>query len=353
MAFAASTPLPTDYIKSDTRMFFSYHPENISFQKGYLGVPGVTTISGTFHIRFPHAIEARNVTLNFTGKEIVEWIDLKKIRAEKIIVNKLMYLWQSTTELGHELITDLDLPFDFEIPQDAIESFNTHFGKVQYTLRATINRKQRRKKHFIEVLVPLCRWTIPSDHEIRPLIIKSHVRHRKIPISWQAVLPQTFFDINSEALIKLKFTSHNPDLRIRKISTCLVTYVQYFVDRHPQQRHKYHKKHHTPGKDILMRPMGTNTIFETNTMIRIPSDVPPSGKTKYMSIKNQIQIKVTFERIRNTVMIVRDIIVGRNFLEDKSAADMRDSMEFVSDPTGGLLLSDMNIVERCDNSETK
>jgi hypothetical protein len=35
----------------------------------------------------------------------------------------------------------------------------------------------------------------------------------------QAVLPKTFFDINSEALIKLKLTSQKLDLRVRKIST--------------------------------------------------------------------------------------------------------------------------------------
>src|SRR5436305_767960 len=137
-AFAASTPLPTDYVKTDPRMFFSFHPDNASFQNGYLGI-GITTISGTLHIRIPHAVAAKNITLNFIGRETVEWTDLKKIRAEKILVNKSMYLWHSSTELGHELVSDLDLPFEFEIPEDAIESFITQFGRVQYTLRATIN----------------------------------------------------------------------------------------------------------------------------------------------------------------------------------------------------------------------
>src|SRR5436190_19060310 len=116
-AFAASTPLPTDYIKTDSRMFFSFHPENTSFKKGYLGI-GITTISGTLHIRFPHAVAAKTITLNFIGRETVEWTDLKKIRAEKILVNKSIYLWRSSTELEHELVTDLDLPFEFEIPED-------------------------------------------------------------------------------------------------------------------------------------------------------------------------------------------------------------------------------------------
>ncbi|PKK63810.1 hypothetical protein RhiirC2_124890 [Rhizophagus irregularis] len=217
-AFAASTPLPSDYLKSDSRMFFSYHPENTSFQKGYLGI-GVTTISGTLHIRFPHAVAAKFITLNFIGRETVEWVDLKKIRAERIIIDKSYKLWESSTELGHELITDLDLPFDFEIPEDAIGSFQSQFGKVQYTLRATIYRKPRRKKHSIEVLVPLSRWTIPTDQEIRPLVIKSHARHRK-----------------------------KPDLRVRKISTCLKTFVQYFVDGRPEERQRLHSKHVITGK---------------------------------------------------------------------------------------------------------
>lgn len=329
-AFGASTPLPTDYIKTDPRMFFSFHPENTSFQKGYLGI-GMTTISGTLHIRLPHAIAAKNITLNFIGRETVEWTDLKKIRAEKILVYRQINLWHSLTESGHELVTDLDLPFEFEIPDDVIESFNTQFGKVQYTLKATICRKPRRKKNSIEVLVPLCRWTVPTDQEMRPLVIKSHARHRKVPISWQAALPYTFFDINSEALIKLRFTSHKPDLRIRKITTCLNTHINYFVDGRPEQRQKLHTKYIVSGKDIMIVPMGTNTIFEANTMVVIPSNVPPTVKTKYMSIKNQIQIKVAFERTRHSVMIMKDIIVGRNFLEDKSAADMRASMDYFAE----------------------
>ena len=123
-------------------------------------------------------------------------------------------------------MTDLDLPFEFEIPDDAIESFNTQFGKVQYTLIATINRKPKRKKNLIEVIVPLYKWSIPTDQEIRSLVIKSHARNRKVLISWQAILPQPFFGMNSEALIKLTLTSRDPDLRVHKISTCLKTFVQ-------------------------------------------------------------------------------------------------------------------------------
>ena len=323
-AFAASTPLPADYIKSDPRIFFSYHPENTSFQKGYLGI-GITTICGTLHIRFPHAVKVKNIALNFIGRETVEWIDLIKVR-EKIIVNKSIYLWRSLTELGHELVTDLDIPFEFEIPQNAIESFSTRFGKVQYTLIATINRKSRRKRNSIEVIVPLCRWTIPSKQEASPLVIKCNARHLNVPISWQAILSQTFFDINSETLVKLRMTPLNPDLSIHKISTCLKTSVKYFVDGQPEC-HRYHTKNFVSGKDILMIAMGTNTIFEANTLIKIPSNVPPTCKTKYMSIKNQIQIKVTFKRLRRIVLITRDIIVGRNFLDNKSAEDIRDYMD--------------------------
>jgi Arrestin (or S-antigen), C-terminal domain len=193
--------------------------------------------------------------------------------------------------------------------------------KVQYTLIATINRKPKRKKNLIEVIVPLCKWSIPTDQEIRSLVIKSHARNRKVSISWQAILPQTFFDMNSEVLIKLTLTSHDPDLCVHKISTCLKTFVQYFVDGHPEERHKLHSKNIVYGKDILMTPIGTNTVFEANTMIKIPSNVPPTCKTKYMLIKNQIQIKVSFKRLRHSVMITKDIIVGRNFLDDKSAAE--------------------------------
>ncbi|CAI2200801.1 12218_t:CDS:2, partial [Funneliformis geosporum] len=126
--------------------------------------------------------------------------------------------------LGHELITDLDLPFEFEIKDEFIGSFNSQLGKVQYTLRANINRKPKRKKNSVEVLVPLCRWSIPKQEEMT-----------------LAILPQTFFDVNSETLVKIRLTSHNPGLRIRKISACVRTCLHYSVDDRgviPVQREK-------------------------------------------------------------------------------------------------------------------
>ncbi|CAG8472248.1 3993_t:CDS:1 [Racocetra fulgida] len=322
MAFAVSSPLPCDYVRADQRMFFSYHPENTSFQKGFLGISS-TTISGTFHVRFPQAIEAKNISLTFIGREIVEWADLKKIRAEKIIVNKSVYLWQTTSELGHELLTDLDLPFDFQIPDDAIESFVTHYGKVEYTLKATINRKPKKKTSSVEVLVPIYRWTIPDEQDLRVLVIKSRAKDRKLPLSWEAILPKTFFDVNSELKINLRLTSHDPDLRIRKIVACLKTFTKYAIDDYgviPINRDKRHSKHQVQGEDIIMTPKGPDTVFETSVILKVPSDVAPTCKTKYMSIKNQVQIKVFFERFHHHVMIMRDVIVGRNFMNDTTGS---------------------------------
>ncbi|CAG8510706.1 38836_t:CDS:1 [Gigaspora margarita] len=328
MAFAVSSPLPSDYVQADPRMFFSFHPNNTSFQRGFLGISH-TTISGTFHVRFPQAIEAKNISLTFLGREIVEWADLKKVRAEKIIVNKSAYIWQTTSDLGHELITDLDLPFEFEIPDDAIESFITHYGKVEYTLKAIINRKPKKKTSSVEVLVPIYKWTIPDEQELRLLVIKSRAKNRKLPLSWEAILPKTFFDINSEVMINLRLTSHDPDLRIRKIVACLKTFTKYAIDDYgisPMNRDKRHPKYRVQGKDIIMTPTGPDTVFETNVIIKIPNDVAPTCKTKYMSIKNQIQIKVFFERFHHHVMIIRDVVVGRNFLNDRCASIVRDSM---------------------------
>ncbi|CAI2190526.1 7397_t:CDS:1, partial [Funneliformis geosporum] len=98
----------------------------------------------------------------------------------------------------------------------------------------------------------------------------------------------------------------------------------------PVQREKRHPKHMISGKEIMISPMGPDTIFEANAIVKIPSNVPPSGKTKFMLIKNKLQIKVTFERSRHSVMIMREIVIGRNFLDDKSAADMRESMDYFS-----------------------
>jgi hypothetical protein len=313
-AISASTPFPTDYIKSDPRMFFSYNPANSKFQNGYLGV-GISTISGMLHIRLSNAVRAKNITLNFIGSENVEWYKFKIIRANEIFASKLINIWESGTELGHELITDLDLPFEFEIPGNAVESFVTQFGKVQYTLIATINRMSNSKKISIEVMIPLYRRKIALEQEMSPLFIKSHAKVRKVPISWEANLPSTFFDLNSEAVIKLKLTSPDPDLQVHKISTCLKTYVQYFVEGYTAERHKIHAKYFVYGKDITMTLIDNYRSFEATTILKLSSNVPPTCETKYMAVKNQVQIKVTFKRLRHNVLITKDIIVGRKFID--------------------------------------
>ncbi|CAG8708139.1 10368_t:CDS:1 [Acaulospora morrowiae] len=307
-----SSPLPSDYIRHDPRIFFSYHPENTSFQKGFLGV-STSTVSGTLHIRSPYAVEVKNIALTFIGREVVEWGDLKKIKAEKIIFSQSDYLWEAASALGRELITDLDLPFSFDVPEDVVESFTSQFGKVQYTLKAIVNHKAK-KKIAVEVKVPLCRWSIPEEQKLRPLIIRSNARHRKMSLSWQAILPRTFFDINSEVVIKLRLVSHNPYLRIRKISAYLKTYVNYTVKNHGVLHEKRHSKYQIYGKDIQMTPVGLDTEFESNVVVKISNSVPPTCKTKYTAVKNQIHIKVSLEKSRHPVMIIRDITVGRNFM---------------------------------------
>jgi hypothetical protein len=220
----ASTPPPSDYVKNDPHMFFSYHPERTSFQSGYLGISH-TTVSGTLHVRFLEPVEAKNISVKFIGRETVEWVDLKKVHGEQVIVNKGMCLWQSRNGTGSELISEMDLPFEFDVPSDAMESFGSQFGNIEYTLRATVHRKPKKKRTWCEVVIPLWRWTVPDEEDMRPLVIKSPKRQRKVPLSWQAVLPQTFFDVNSDMLVKLRLIAYNPGLRIRKISACLKTYM--------------------------------------------------------------------------------------------------------------------------------
>ncbi|KAG9286300.1 hypothetical protein G9A89_014286 [Geosiphon pyriformis] len=325
-----SPPL-TDYIQTDPKMKFSYHPENTTFQNGFLGVaPSIpATISGTLHIRFPEAVEAKSILLNFIGRETVEWVDLKRIRGQKIIVDKSISLWKSTREVGHELITDFDLPFEFQVPEDAVESFKTHFGNVTYTLRAIIKRKPKKKSNICEVRVPILRYTIPDPEEMRPLVIRSHSRPRQVPLSWNAILPSTFFHINNEESIKLQIIAHNPTLRIKKISACLKTLMTYTVDDSnviSLYREKRHSKHEVFLKDITIEPFGPDISFKADVKIRIPDDVPPTCKTKHITIKNEIQIKVTFEKSRHHVLIMREIFVGRNFNNERAGSLVRRSV---------------------------
>ncbi|RIA91301.1 hypothetical protein C1645_805256 [Glomus cerebriforme] len=192
---AASTPHPNDYIKSDRHIYFSFHPEKSSFLSGYLGI-NTTTISGSLLVRFSPAVKAIEINLYFIGREKVEWIDLLKVKNEKILVEKHETLWKTTNPIGYELITDLTLPFEFQVPSDAIESFNSNYGSIQYTLKAEVD-KQNNKKTWTEVIVPIWRWTRPSNEELKPLIIKSkgEIVHGKDIIMTQNG-PDNIFEVN-------------------------------------------------------------------------------------------------------------------------------------------------------------
>ncbi|RHZ79412.1 hypothetical protein Glove_146g62 [Diversispora epigaea] len=121
-----------------------------------------------------------------------------------------------------ELITDLDLPFEFKI---LCEFLTSHYGKIQYTHKAAIG-------------------VVPK----------------------RTILSQT--NINFEIVIKLRLTSHNPELRIHKINSL-------------------------HGKDITMIP---DTIFVTSVIVNISNDVMPTCETKYITVRNEIRIKMAFER---------------------------------------------------------
>ncbi|CAG8542799.1 2476_t:CDS:1 [Paraglomus brasilianum] len=315
--FFVSAPPPADYIQSSQHMFFSYLPENVSFQSGYLGITH-TTVSGTLHVRFPKSIEAKSITLKFVGREVVEWSDMKKARGEKIILDKSTYLWRSDSGVGHQLITDLDLPFEFAVPNDAIESFDGRFGSVTYTLQATVNTKPKRLNTCCEVIVPLWRWTRPNEEDLRPLVIKSSPKKaRKVPLSWQAILPQTFFDINSEILARLRFVAHIPTLKIRKITATLKTITSYALEDRsvmPVQKSKQQAKHIIHGSEILANSMGPETVFEASVGVKIPASILPTIKTKYITVTNQLEIKVMFERSKHHVLIVKDVFIGRRWM---------------------------------------
>ncbi|CAG8468311.1 857_t:CDS:1 [Funneliformis mosseae] len=308
-----STPHPNDYIKSDHHMFFSFHPDSSSFLSGYLGV-NTAKISGTLLIRFPQEIEAREIILHFIGREKVEWKD------EYIIVNKQEKLWTTSNPIGHELIGDFTLPFEFQVPSDAVESFESHYGSVRYTLKAVIIRKEKKKKNCAEVIVPIWRWSQPPDEELRPLVIKSKfIQQRKHQIEWEAELPQTFFDINSKRFkVKLKMICHRPDLRIRKIISYLKGIIRDKADNLSSEKKQYWYKGEMSGKDIIMVPNGTDTIFEAMVVIDIPSNILPTCQTIYMKIINEMQIKVIFERSNTFVLITKEILVGRNINRELS-----------------------------------
>ncbi|CAG8457365.1 16381_t:CDS:2 [Rhizophagus irregularis] len=296
----ASTPHTNDCIKSDHRMFFTFDPEKSSFLSGYLGI-NVTTITGTLLVRFTQAIKARKINLYFIGREKVEWVHLRKIKKEKIILKQHEILWESNNPIGYELITDLTLPFEFQVPSNAIESIDSNFGHVQYTLKAVINKKIN-KKFWIEVKVPIWRWARPSIEELKPLIIKSKSsQQRRHQIEWETILPKTFFDINSNFKIKLRMIVQDPDLRIKKISGG------------GSNKQYLYKGETINGKDVVMTPSGLDTLFEANILINIPDDVIPTCKTNYMKIINEIQIKVMFERSNTYVLITREILIGRNY----------------------------------------
>ncbi|CAG8628174.1 1232_t:CDS:1, partial [Acaulospora colombiana] len=294
----ASTPPQEDYIKSNSHMFFSYPPESSSFIDNN-SCDRQIKISGTVVIRLPQAIDVQKVLVEFKGVEIVKLI-LGKVYCENIIdVSKV--IWQSENWLNYESKDELMLPFEIKVPSEIPESFDTSYGGVKYTLKATlITKKEKKPKYFIEVIVPVTKWTESMLEDLRPLTIKSQQnRNRRNLISWKICLPKTSFDLGSRFNVKLELTGQNPELRVHKIIMSLKNFIRYKVDGDNvfdfQKEYRCFKKV-LRNKDISILPEGIESIFEVTTEMKVPEDALPTCQTKFMTIINQLIVKVFFEK---------------------------------------------------------
>src|SRR5687768_9156121 len=108
-------PSPSDYIKSSSKIWFSYLPKFKSFNIGFLGV-NEASIGGVLHLHstVEQEFEVNRIKIQFIGEETKGWVEPKnsdfenKGNFEKI--SKISVdIWKSNE---FKKVTDLDLSFN-------------------------------------------------------------------------------------------------------------------------------------------------------------------------------------------------------------------------------------------------
>ncbi|CAG8555958.1 9673_t:CDS:1, partial [Scutellospora calospora] len=241
-----SSRLPSKslYKHHSTKAYFSYPFSQNQFQIGYLGTQPSRLI-GTLHLRYPSSspLLTDKIELMFIGKEYIQWTEVKKSANQNIKICEIsIILWESSVKGLYQEITELDLPFEIELPDDLPSSlkFNKPAkSKISYKISAKIFRpikllKSQYGTKKIEIRCPIKRWSLPvcTDTDIYSSPMNSMIRTSGPSakgVECEIMLEKTSFGIESTIFVPIRLILNNMKVYVKKIYISLKEYHQLVV----------------------------------------------------------------------------------------------------------------------------
>ncbi|GBC01254.1 hypothetical protein RclHR1_04110006 [Rhizophagus clarus] len=231
------------YNRCSTKAYFKPTPNPTSFQHGYYGIEN-STIKGSFHLCYPvHSpLYSDKIELIFEGIQVISWKENNIVTTkENILYKQSKIIWKSTNN-NYEELSILDLPFEFDLPDNlpaTITSLNvkghegnnaggvagdgTEIGHITYSLRAEISRPinlfklQISQKKIVEVWCRIQRWQKLEgintfDRPFKWINSNDDIRY-------EVELEKTLFNYKDTINIPMKFFINDLNkVKIKKIS---------------------------------------------------------------------------------------------------------------------------------------
>ncbi|CAG8800025.1 9714_t:CDS:1 [Dentiscutata erythropus] len=337
------TPPRHAYKRNSKKAYFSYSLRDQTFQQGYLGVQP-STIQGNFHLRYKTTkpLLAYSVDIFFKGKIMVEWNDGQNVHSGfKTLLEHGVRVWSAEPIQHHEPsavkttrgklmtnltpqstnydrnrmmhfgeITNLDLPFEFLIPNNALSSIIpmnkfAAIGKVSYYIKAVISRYLppykflRKSLKIVEVRCPITRWNLPLNIPPRPTTLTKS----NDSLDCQITFRQTTFKKGSLILVPIKLIIHDQKTFIKKITVELKECHLLKVKRRDQIIERSVITSKASSENLSLIPNTTNEYYiemklDMNLIdSKRPLNVSMSNDTPPLTRYSDVDIEVTHKVI--------------------------------------------------------
>ncbi|CAG8464400.1 3863_t:CDS:1, partial [Diversispora eburnea] len=322
------------------KAFFSYSPDENSFQLGHLGA-NKSIISGILHIRYTEEkpVFAKKVKVSFVGKEYAFFrgtlIEEKNNNdgndysdgdesyanneydsdvsptnpsihtAKRKFFGTTTCLWKSQSKGSYEGVKFLDLPFKFKLPNNLPPSIvmDGGCGRIYYTLKAEISRRpldpdSRIHKKIIKMVVPISRYTItpppnPSKwlaNDEGPAI--SHI------VGYEVALSNTTFSPGGTIIVPVKLKFREPQVYLKKIMVGIKEYHEFRTNKYETSTKKYISQESILGNSISMTDSPDNNEISVEVKLNIPHfrNLTYSVETTYLTVMHKLKVKINMGR---------------------------------------------------------
>ncbi|KAG9285228.1 hypothetical protein G9A89_002124 [Geosiphon pyriformis] len=317
----ATSEVPKD---SKKNIFFTYSGDNQTFQSGYLGITE-SSIRGTLHIRFKknNPFYAKNISIILTCVERGN-LSLGGKRNKKTYtcflttVDQRKEVWRSETPDGFQLIDEMDIPFEFKLPNNVNGSLVTSSSHIKYNLKAIVYRKAKwyqSSEKSVSIDFPVYRYIFPMPDLLQPgcFKVEPNDNKTKTKIDCSLLLPKIYFSPNEEIPFQLKVKFPDPRVSIKSIQFGLKTCadITFSTTRSPFFATYYSSKKRVKVNEIRMLPDSNNTDVTIELKIPVNEDVISTTNSSITKISHKVRAKVALSGDKDFEIEVPVIISRR------------------------------------------